>query len=453
MPTANDSMSRNRFAIKRLMLSSLCLATLCCLIGCPSSKPKPNLAEAAAEPEVSEYPLRVWIAADVTDVSRIERQWLAGSDQPIDIRILTTEELLENATCACDILLFPSRLLGELVHRKWVVRLPEAVLEVDTALEGEIAVSPPAALAQAQYGGVEYALPLGCSLPVVIASDSLYKQVPSLPTSWSQLCSRLETNGPLELPPEEAIDREALVDRFLFIVGSLTDRNPNYGLLFELQTMTPRITQPEFVEATNVLKSLGSQRGGAAAVVGSHDVAWEFATQPEGTALAIASPALLSQGDMSVKSGKRLTIQTKGDVKNWNVGGGLLAALASDCRQSSLSVGMLKWMRLKKTRDSMAAVVAGVEPTSPESGADSLSWQVRTQLGDIFNNANLPQEPRLSAAQHYRDVLAGELLNILTEQKTAEEALADAAKAWSSISPDSQFDVQADYEKSLGLAL
>ncbi len=62
----------------------------------------------------------------MSDPSLVERAWLTGSDQKLEIRTLGVDEYLAEKSCNCDVAIFPARLLGELIDRKWLTKLPAA---------------------------------------------------------------------------------------------------------------------------------------------------------------------------------------------------------------------------------------------------------------------------------------------------------------------------------------
>ena len=442
-----------QFNYSKVAISAICAAVVfLAAVGCEPAK---NVEESAldnAKPDVSDVPLRVWVVSTVSDPETIRRQWLGDSDQPIEIQTLSTDEFLAKESCECELVLFPSRLLGELVHRKWITRLPTTSAD-DDSQEEDLAVPTPAARAQTQTDGVTYGVALGCSIPKVIASTKLVEALnldqEKRSTDWEEILGQLAPSSFVDIDDSD-VDAAALVDRFFAIVATQTQNESKYGLLFDMQTMQSRLREPEFVRAAKILKQLSTQEGGAAATLGSHDAAWRWVTQHPGKAVAIASPTGLSAEAMKWTGGG--LVQLEGD-QGWNTGGGLVAALSTECKQSSRSARMVRWFGKRKSRDAVAPVMVGADSVSPLGGADTLSWNARQGTQSLQANSAISREPSLPFAEAYRIALATGLLNLLRSDESAEQALAGVHEAWSEIAKQAGSEHRMDYEKSLGLTL
>lgn len=435
--------------------------------GCqPAGESDSAQLDSAQPTSVSDVPLRVVVAGQADDVTLFERQWLAGSDQPIEVSVISPMDFLQTENVDGDVVLFPARFLGDMVRHGWIAKLPEAVLASDAADDIPVAGSA-AAQAQTRVGPDQYAISLGCSLPSVLANEALLSKLENSDQgerqfTWTELLELLAP-GQAETAADASadavtetntdVDREALVDRFLAIAGGLNERNTKYGILFEMQTMSSRLEEPEFVEAANVLKSLYDLPGGPASVLGSHENAWLSIVGLENPMLVIANPAEFRTAGMKITEGAPLRIATLSNTKGWNTGGGMLASIAADCRQSSRSVALLKWLGRTQTRSALAPVIVGVEPTSPSQGANSSAWLALQQLRAIQAGGSLPQEPSLPFATDYRQSLAEELLQFLAGDESAAKALSDAHRRWNEITLEAGATQRTDYERSLGLTL
>lgn len=446
------------------------------LLGCtpsPSSSEPADVLQAA--PTASTVPLRVWVIGSISEPQILMRQWLANSEQPLELRSLTAAELLGESQCGCDVVVYPARLVGELNQREWIVKLPAAAMPSSTAAQSDdstgnttaVEAQPAAWRMQAEYAAQTMAVSLGCSVPVFVASASLGNESdsedarPNTEMDWPSLLAELnisrQASPQLQFDIAE-VDAEALVDRYLAIVASVAQRDPGYGLLFDLQTMQPRLHQPEFLEAAELLAALASQVGGQAAAVGSHSVAWKWASENPAPALAIASPSLLDTSIAGGTSGKILRIRAQGaapssKTSHWNTGGGLMASLSSNCRQTNQAVSFLKWVASADTRAVLAKLIPGVESATPVGGADSLSWKARQSLGEFLSRITISQEPRMPGASRYRKALTDELTWFLSGQKNSSQALADAEKSWNEITTSLGKNQRRSYEESLGLTL
>lgn len=449
-------------------------------LGCQPKSDAPVRADAQAVPPVaSNIPLRVWIAAPVAEAELLQRQWLAKSEQPLELRSLTVSELLEEPNCQCDVLVYPASLIGELVQRGWIVKQPSVASQSDEREtdEQENIKAHATWLAQATYADETMGLSLGCAVPVFVASSELADENGSL--SWDDVLSRLQVA--VDDSPSFSFDdidaevnAEALVDRFLAIVASLSERDPGYGMLFDLQSMQARLTDSEYLRAAGILAGLAAQPDGLASVIGSHSTAWTWSTTRDVPALAIAAPILLDQQAAAITGGHILKLRLQAEssqakatvgsagaapspeadrpqVAWWSASGGLIASMSSRCRQSSQAQVCLQWMQSPSTRTVMSTLIPGIEGAAPSSGNEALSWRAQRQLAQEIKVAALSLEPRLPLANQYRQALAEELQQFLSGKKDSATALKDAARRWNETTRQAGATQRRNYEHSLNL--
>lgn len=420
-------------------------------VGCkpstPSSTKEP--AEQSSTPKASSIPLRVWLVGEITQPETLIRQWNAVSDQPVEFRPLHANELLDAEKCPADLLLYPARLLGELVRRQWIVKLPNAldyskkpaVLVPD--VEAEIAPAPAAMLAAAKYDAIQYGLPLGYSLLSVLASSASKTES----TTWIELGQTLSavTRGAIDFD-ESKVDHEALVDRFLTIAFGIAEVNMKYGVLFDLKSMKPRLAAPEFLKAGEILQGLACQPNATESVIGSHSAAWSWINRVDQAAFAVVSPSQLSGEVLSLEGAHRIAIV---GAKAWNSGAGVIASMATQCQQSTQTINFARWLSEHSTLDSLRGQVPGMV----SSGARGVSLAERMMASDssLLQRDDISNEPRFPAAYKLRESLAKQLVMFLKGQ-SCEQSLSIAAKEWSKIIDEQgTASFKSDYEQSLGL--
>jgi hypothetical protein len=404
----------------------------------------------------SRVPLRVGIIGRMDQSEILSRQWLSDSEQPIDVRVLSASEVLNGKTVPADVILYPSRLLGELSQRQWVVKLPVLLQKSPESLasgENDHSLNPlPGLLSATSYNGVRYGLPLGFSMVNLLGSAGTVAEQ----LSYDELLERLTIleSGSEAVPEPESldstsshVDAEALVDRFLAIAFGISSVNPKYGVLFEVRNLKARLLQEEFIIAANLLKKLASQKGGLQSVVGTHSQAWQWVHQCAFEAYVLASPSELDLEARELDSAHWIRLDQK---RNWNSGAGMVVSLTSDCRQTAQAVRFLNWICQPRTIASLESNLQGV--VSIGSGS-RLADRVNQQNASFFGDYNLSCEPRLPRTHQYRAVLADELLSIVLGQKSAEDGLSAAAAAWDAISSERLETQQNEYEKSLGMTL
>lgn len=440
--------------LKTLSIRTFCRILLCALLaltGCKQDSAPPSESTQSATPTTSSVPLRLWIVSQVNDSSLVERAWLTGSDQKLEIRVLTVDEFLAEKSCNCDVTVFPARLLGEMIDRKWLTKLPSSLTAPD-----ENGTPPPAAWArQAAYGGDIWALSLGASIPVTMLSGTAPESVANA-TDWDSLIKLLALEAPKATQKIDiaGLDRAALVDRFFTIAGGLTQRSPDYGLLFDLQKMRPRLTEPEFVRAAEILLMMSQQTSDSQttleSVVGDSSQAWAWINSQAQPKIAVVTPALLNSAAMKLTGAKAIRVPAQGT--GWNTGSGLIASLSSSCRQSARATELLHWLRLSETRQSLSPLIVGIEAVSPAANSDSAAWQAKNLANEQAGNARIPSELRLPRAEEYRNVLAERLVRVLSGEQPIADALSEASAAWQVITETRGRELQRhDYEQGLGL--
>ncbi len=447
----------------------VCLLLLVSLsqLGCERKIATVTPAQPSAETLTpSLIPLRVWIAAPIGDQQIWLRQWVAHSEQPLELRSLTIDELLQRPQCDCDVLLYPAQLIGELVERDWIVKAPDKSSAVSTeassedSLENKSASLPMAWRQQAQYAGQSLAVPMGCVLPVFIASESFPSN--NQPLTWDNVRQALDLQE--DAPPafdfdSKQVDRAALVARFLSIAATLSNRDPSYGLLFDLQTMQSRLGEENFQRAARLLAGLAAQPMGLDSVIGSHSTAWNWSAGNAQPTLAIAAPALIDSAAIEITTGQIVQFQAttsssqRPTVVAWNSGAGLMASLSSQCRQSNQATAVLRWLAEPGTRTILSKFAAGIESPTTAAGSDSLAWEARQTLSEVVSGTGVAQEPRLPGAIEYRDALADELIEFLAGRKTAKQALQATHARWQKVTEKVGPAQRQYYEKSLGLTL
>lgn len=436
-------------------LAFICLIiAFCTQIGCQPEAASEDAVATSDEPSTSSVPLQVVVATEVSDIALIKRRWQADSDQPIELTQVTTDELLSKQPPASDILIFPARELVELSLANAVYKLPDAAMVDANSDDNQPIRLSESELSQVRLGEDLYAMPLGVSLPVLVASES-FPLASEESHSWQQVVESLSKPEETQPVHTDEPDLEALVDRFLFIVGGVTDRNTKYGLLFDIQSMNPRITESEFVESLKILKQLGNQPDGAISVLGTHSQAWTWAAAADESRLAIAVPILLDADASAINSGQLLYVpsntESLDDTVEWNTGSGLCVAMSSNCRQSQQAIEFIKWLRAPQTRSAVSSNFLGVQPGSPTTSADATSWIALQNARPVLQRYGLIKEPSLPKSQQYRAALAEQIVEYLAGNQSAEDALNKAEAKWKEISQSLGEDLRKAYERSLGL--
>ncbi len=441
---------------RKLACAILFVSAVMSLGGCNNASKGPD-DSAPQPPPVSNIPLRIRIVGTVTTPEFIERRWLSGSEQSIDIQSQGVDDFLASSSCDADVVLFPARLIGELVERDWIAKLPNLeYAQSDEADLEEARTFPDAWLSQCTYGGVTYALPLGCSITNFIASESYAAPLQAAESDREPVDS-LETllvalpqakNKATRTLDADVIDRNALVDRFLALTFALTDRKTQYGVLLDLETMQPRLTEPEFQRAAEWLCRLAEQPGGGdTSTIASHSAAWSWASQNDQATLSIAAANQLNEEAAKITDGAMINVP---NAQLINSGGGMLAAIAVSCRQSHQSNLFMKWLVEPQTSQFLSPLITGIDSPTPIN-IESLAWRIQQGNAQVVQNDQLPQEPRMPGAHEMRMKLADELLAMLSGSKNPDQSLSDAQRGWEAMLGSNRDAIKLHYQQSLGL--
>jgi hypothetical protein len=444
------------------------------LAGCPGSSSvdsnkaigDPISDASVGQGKVTQIPLRVWVIGPIDNADALQRHWQSYSEQPVEFQSLSPTPFFESQDCPADVLVFPSRLIGELVYRKWIVPLPNSLstnaesgvsrksIESDSEMESAMLQSfPQAMLSAAGYGGVQYGLPLGFSSIQVLSSrtvnaiSSADPQMANTKLTWAELKQRLASPSDQPTGIEGAlVDADALVDRFLAIAVGTTSVNPKYGVLLDLRSMKARLLADEFVFAAELLRALATQPEGLAALVGSHSTAWQWINETQQPAYALVSPTLLQWSNRQLDSAALVPITSI----SYNSGAGMVVSLASRCQQTMQSTRFLQWLIGPRALEVMRTGIPGIVQL-PSRGPDLADRLIESSMRQI--EEGLPvNEPRLPGTYAYRQALAQCLIEMLSGKLSLVAALAEASERWDKISLQINH-LQSEYEKSLGLNL
>ena len=189
----------------------VCVAVL--LTGCPrGEQAKPQAAGDAPRASVA---LRVLVVNDpgvAEAINRLRGEWAERSGGELSAMSVAWKEVAGAEGIAADVIIFPSRYLGELSARGWLQAVRASVLDGDEFSGRD--VFPLVRRELIRWGGEVMALPLGIQVLVPGMADAGH---PGL--------------------------------EFLAVAAPSAVSNEREGVLFDPQTMKPRIADPVFVDA------------------------------------------------------------------------------------------------------------------------------------------------------------------------------------------------------------
>ncbi len=444
------------------------------LSGCGSASktPEPTSERSAA----SRPALKIWIV-DAPELEReISLRWQAASDQSLKIENFSSEEVASQERFIADVVIYPGILLGDLVQKDVISRLPTSAIakrESDgsepVGYDSRSQSWPNRWRNIASFGGHLYAIPLGsANLGLGLSGldpgplnelDKLLGNRDLNIQSWDQWTLFL-TEAEAVLAASEASRKEKLenclskispeeknwlVDRFLFIASTTNARSRG---LFDLVKMESRLNQPDFSHSAKILSRLARLFPDTIAVDPAK--AWDLAvSKTEGAAsfaLGWPNPILGSASE----SGGKVTVAPL----TWNPGRGLIASIGKKTRQTAVSCQFLVWLAEPDQREAFRAVCPRVELTVEQNDRNSVRDDYRAF--QAINSRETRVEPmelslRTANANQYRSILADCLVSAIREPDQIDAILAACSTKWDQLTAKLGVDSQRiSEEQSLG---
>jgi hypothetical protein len=296
-------------------------------------------------------------------IRRLRGEWAERSGCTLTASASTWAELVGEKSIGADLVVFPSRYLGELCVRGWLRPVRSNVLESEHLAAADF--FPLVRHVLVSWGGQVMALPLGVELPY---------------------------------PGISMAERPALA--FLAQAAPKAVSKERFGVLFDSETMRPRIAESPFVE---VLVRLGDSKNSRAA-------------------------SLESTG------GPLVPVLGYSDR---------LAAVTSSSRNAASAFRLLEWLALAETSAELARAGSGTMPVR-QSLASSPAWygpqftaSERIELGKVLQ-ATLSQReclliPRVPGVDEYMVALDQAVRDALAGNLAPQAALETTARRWERI--------------------
>jgi hypothetical protein len=304
-------------------------------------------------------------------INRLRGEWAERSGGELSALATAWDQLIKLKSIDADVVVFPSRYLGELCMREWLRPVRPNVLESkELNIED---VFPLVRRKLLRWGGEVMALPLGID--------------------------------PLTLRPDER--EQPGIALLVEAVRASSDQGDN--VLFDIETMKPRITDPAFIENLERLPRRGDT-----------------------TVLPV-----LGYSDR-------------------------LIAVTSASRNAASAFKLLAWLAQADTSSQLAQ--AG-SPTFPvrESLAASPTWygsempaEERLATGSALKRMLTAQQclsvPRIPGVDQYMTALDEAVRSVINSESTPEEALQKAAQHWEQITDVHGREAQREaYLEHLGI--
>ncbi len=444
--------------------------------GCDFGTKKQGLVtETAAS---SRPALRIWIVGAPEIEKEILIRWQAASDQALKIEHVPADRFANRAPFNADVVIYPGILLGDLVQKEAIGRLPtQAMAKRITQAEAPVtnesgAVSWPHRWRSiATYGGQIYAVPLGASNlgAVMLGLDSgPLKELDSLLSNsrdlnaqsldlWTQFLNQAETvlsasrddrrktldNCLSKISPDE---KAWLVDRFLFIASTTNARSRG---LFDLVKMEARLNQPDFSNSARVLSRIAQLFPETIAVEPTK--AWDLVVSRTAT-FAMGWPSSIQKADSD--SSSESTGKVEVAALAWNPTRGLIASIGKKTRQTGVSCQFLAWLSEPEQREALRTVCSAIELAREQSDRNSIREDYRAF--QTINSRDSRVETmelslRMANANQYRAILADCLVASIRAPDQIDTIMADCSSQWDQLTAKLGIETQRiSEEQSLG---
>ena len=437
------------------------------LSGCGSGSKNP---EPVAEPPASSRPaLKIWLV-DAPELEKvISVRWQAASDQTLKIEQIPLDSVSTRDPFNADVVTYPGILLGDLVQKEAIGRLPAQAM----AKREPDAEEPVRWRNIVTFGGQVYAVPLGASnlgTVMVGLDNSPLKELDSLLSSIRDLNAQSMEQWSLFLNQAESVlatsvadrrksladrlskitpDEKAwLVDRFLFVASTTNARSRG---LFDLVKMESRLNLPDFSNSAKVLFRIAQIFPETIAV--DPTKAWDLAVSTtDAASFAVGWPNSVvgTVSDSIAELNGNLTVAPL----TWNPNKGLIASVGKKTRQTAVSCQFLVWLSEPEQREALRAVCSGVELNVQQSDRNNERDDYRA-----FQTVNrrdsrvetMAISLRMANAVQYRAILADCLVAALREPDQIDSIFASCSEKWDQLTAKLGIETQRiSEEQSLG---
>ena len=396
--------------------------------GCPSTQEKKESAEkgdASALPRAS-VTLRVAVVSDESlgrAIDRLRGEWREQTDGEIETFDVAKDADLAAAAKEADLIVFPSRAIGELCEAKAILPMRPSVLKwPDLRFEDFL---PLVRDHEVVYAQQVMALPIGCPTPLLMVGS--------------------EPKG-IAMPADD-VD---LALAYLAWAAPYAEHRSRVSTLLDSDTFRPRLAEPPFVRALELLA--------AAAGDGPACVTWPQRESPPPTGTA---PQALpgSQSVYNPISGEWEPLTAADQRATLVASSGRLIGVSGTSRNAATAFRFAAWLvspensRLVSTASDNVANCRGSFARSPDAWRAADDRDLGRQFAEVHAAAlRLPRfllAPRLPGAEEYLKVLGKRVREALAGRPPAE-ALEQAADEWEAIHHSRGWDAQrAAYARSI----
>ncbi|TWT95907.1 hypothetical protein Pla108_29840 [Botrimarina colliarenosi] len=400
--------------------------------GCPSPKEEAvEEGDAGALPRAS-VTLRVAVVSDASlrrAIDRLRGEWNERTDGQIETIEVAADADLAAAAADADLIVFPSRAIGELCEAEALRPVRSNVLESDALRFDDFL--PLVRDQEIVYAQQVMALPIGCPTPLHLCPDA----------SENSLTTAVTKEDP------------QLALAYLAWAAPYLVHRSRIATLFDSDTFRPRLAEPPFVRAlTNFVGSHGEGRG---------QIVWPLRDEPlPGGFTPQVMPAAAEVYNPIAEEWEPLPYAEQ--FATLVASSGRLVGVTTSSRNAATAFRYAEWLvspensRLVSTASDNVANCRGSFARSPDAWRATDDRDLSKEFAEAEADAlRLPRfllAPRLPGGDEYLQVLGKHVREAL-DGRPAGEALQQAADTWEAIGHARGWETQRDaFARSLNAA-
>jgi multiple sugar transport system substrate-binding protein len=443
---------RRKLALREIAVAWAALLTL--LAGCGSNSPpgdadsSPAVPTAAPRPQVK---LQVFVVGDpeLEQALTLQRgEWAARGGGEFSVSPLATDRLEQGDVPPADVLIFPSRFLGVLAERELIQPLRASLVNNPEFAATNVFGGP---RAETSFGGKSWAVSLG-TMPLLMrytdptSPDAGFEEKPR-PGTWREHAAWVKLHA-------AAVPREGLAPAWELLVRalSLTESQRRSTLLFDPDTMAPRLTDPPFVRALEELlaelHAAATEGQEAAASGASPSEGPKDQRSPGSAATAVEPPKAtvdkstaygpipLAEEFYSTARQSWQPVRGDGPIAVVAVEGRLIA-VSRGCRNAVAAFELCRWLAAGERGTQLSARAAGTAPYRRTPAQDASHW---SSFADFPKSAPEIQAavesespflaPRIAGMDEYLGTLAEGVRRAADGDAAPAAILAEVAQQW-----------------------
>lgn len=413
------------------------------LIGCGGSDEASKPTTDAAPRSVTNVALRIAVVNDaelVAAISKLRGEWQEHGGSQLTVSDISLDGQLSESDI--DLLIFPSRYLGELCEAGRLRPMRHSILESKEVDFGDIL--PLVREREIVYGQRVMALPLGCPAPLVATTGMDSGEIVSPLAGQSAALVLMARAAPLAFHP----NREAI--------------------WFDPETMQPRLTEPPFVRAlTELVESISPVESPcevAGRLLGGEipsAIVWPCRTANVGAATTFSARPLPAVAKVYNPVAKEWRTSPPRQVTLLATSGRLVG-VTTKSRNAASAFRLAGWLASSEVARQFVTSSDGLAIFRESQRRMADNWLGKARAGDArqFSEqlaAALRQRegvtvPRLPGVDRYLNELAEAVRAAAEGRATPSEALAKAAQDWERLTTELGRDRQRlAYRRCLGI--